>query len=102
MPDPVITPRCPIRTTFDLVGGKWKLLLLSRLGSATVGFAALRDQLPGLSDKVLAANLQRLCEDHLVESTPAGYRRTAAGDAAEPLLAAMAEFARRYEVAVKR
>lgn len=96
MPSPTLSPRCPIRTTLDLVGGKWQLLILARLGSETVGFADLRGRLPGISDKVLAATLSRLAEDLLLERTEAGYRRTAAGAAVEPLLGAMVEFAGAY------
>lgn len=99
--DTHVHARCPIRTTFDLVGGKWRLLLLVKLAQQPMRYSELSEAVPGLSEKVLAQELRHLQDNHLIEVLRSGrtkhYRLTAAGKAALPLLDAMCDFAKAYE-----
>ncbi|NJC26514.1 winged helix-turn-helix transcriptional regulator [Neolewinella antarctica] len=92
-----LTPRCPIRTTLELLGGKWQLLILDRLGEEAVAFTDLKLRLHPISDKVLAHTLQRLRESKLVDVVGGKYRRTKAGTATGPLLAAIVAYGQEYE-----
>ena len=102
---PPATPhaRCPIRTALDLIGGKWKLLLLYQLADGPLRYGALRQRLPGASDKVLVQQLRVLEQDRLISrkdyhSAPprVEYALTEAGRHALPLIEQLAAFTHRY------
>lgn len=59
-------PECPIATTITLVGNKWKLLIIRNLCARTWRFNELRDNLYGISQKVLTENLRALEEDGII------------------------------------
>ncbi|WP_308440279.1 winged helix-turn-helix transcriptional regulator [Streptomyces mashuensis] len=50
----------------DVVGGKWKVLILWALAERSCRFGELRRLLPGVSEKVLAAQLRELEGDGVV------------------------------------
>ena len=50
----------------DVVGGKWKVLILWTLGSGAKRFGELRRSLPGVSEKVLVQHLRELERDEVV------------------------------------
>jgi DNA-binding HxlR family transcriptional regulator len=52
--------------SIDVVGGKWKVLILWTLGSGPKRFGALRRSVPGVSEKVLAQHLRELERDEVV------------------------------------
>lgn len=58
---------CGIRCSMEVLGGKWKLLLLSVLFRQPMRFAELRRTIPEISDKMLAATLGELEHHRLVE-----------------------------------
>lgn len=96
-PNPV--PGCSITAAVAAVGGKWKLIVVYRLGDGPKHFAALRRLLPGISQKVLTEQLRELIDDGLVvrEETgpvpaPVRYRLTEYGLTALPLARAMADW----------
>jgi DNA-binding HxlR family transcriptional regulator len=93
---------CPIKATTDALRGKWKGMILWELTTGPVRFAALRDALPGVSEKVLTEQLRQLEMDGIVERKVSGdkpprveYALTAAGKELKPLLVAMCEWAGR-------
>ncbi len=92
-----LTPRCPIRTTLELLGGKWQLLILDRIGDQTLPFSEIKTKLHPISDKVLAQTLQQLVENRLLLATKRGYQHTEAGAATGPLLAAIVAYGKEYE-----
>jgi DNA-binding HxlR family transcriptional regulator len=51
---------CPVRATIDLVSGKWKVQILWHLSFGPKRFSELRKVLPGVSEKVLTAQLRQL------------------------------------------
>ncbi|MFC7586366.1 winged helix-turn-helix transcriptional regulator [Nonomuraea antimicrobica] len=53
----------------DVVGGKWKALILWALDVRIHRFGELRRNLPGVSEKVLAQQLRELEADGIVERT---------------------------------
>ena len=52
-----VTLRCPIRTTIELVGGKWKLLILFQLSIRPFRLSELKRQIPDISEKMLIQEL---------------------------------------------
>ncbi|MGL4977562.1 MAG: winged helix-turn-helix transcriptional regulator [Cetobacterium sp.] len=59
--------KCSLNLAMDIIGGKWKLLILWHLNKGTLRFAELRRLLPGISKKVLTEALREL-EDHQIVS----------------------------------
>ena len=65
---------CPIRGTAAVISGKWKVEIVWYLAFGTRRFAELRDLLPGISEKVLAAQLKALEKDGVVCRTTIGVK----------------------------
>jgi DNA-binding HxlR family transcriptional regulator len=63
---------CPLTAALAAVGGKWKLILVYWLAQAPRHFAALRQALPGISQKVLTQQLRELVGDGIVHRQPQG------------------------------
>ena len=57
---------CGIDAAMDVVGGKWKVLILWALDEQPRRFGELRRLLPGITEKVLAAHLRELERDAVV------------------------------------
>ncbi len=96
-------PRCPIRTTLELVGGKWKLLILHTLRGGSYRLSELNKLIPDISEKMLIQELKVLADHDLVVRKNHGevpprvdYRLTEKGSLALPLVASMKEFADAY------
>lgn len=61
-------PECPVATTVQLIGNKWKLLILRNLVyDGTQRFTDFLKSIPAISRKVLTDNLRALEKDGLVE-----------------------------------
>ena len=95
--------RCPIRTTLELVGGKWKLPILYQLSIAELRFSELKKQIPEISEKMLIQELKVMNDSGLVQRNNFGevpprvnYAITEAGKLALPLIKSMADFANAY------
>ena len=58
---------CPMEMTIDLIGGKWKALLLWNLSVQTLRFSELQRQFPLLTQKMLTQQLRELTKDGLIE-----------------------------------
>ena len=62
------TYTCPVDVTLDFISGKWKLLILSHLHRfPRKSYSALKDNLPGISEKMLSQQLRELERDQLIE-----------------------------------
>jgi DNA-binding HxlR family transcriptional regulator len=58
---------CPVETALAIVGGKWKVAILWGLMERDVlGFADLRREVEGISEKVLGAELRELEADGMI------------------------------------
>jgi DNA-binding HxlR family transcriptional regulator len=57
---------CGLEAALDVVGGKWKVLILWPLCSATRRFGELRRAVPGISEKMLIQHLKELERDGVV------------------------------------
>ncbi|MBZ9638532.1 helix-turn-helix domain-containing protein [Streptomyces sp. PSKA30] len=57
---------CGVDAAMDVIGGKWKVLILWALSVRRHRFGELRRELPGVTEKVLAAQLRELEADGIV------------------------------------
>jgi DNA-binding HxlR family transcriptional regulator len=60
------TYECGLDAAVDVVGGKWKPMVLWALSTGPRRFGALRRELPGVSEKVLTQQLRELEHDGIV------------------------------------
>jgi DNA-binding HxlR family transcriptional regulator len=57
---------CPITATIELIGGKWKTIILYTLSTGTKRFGEIAVRIPDISRKVLTEQLKELEIDGLV------------------------------------
>ncbi|TMR29314.1 winged helix-turn-helix transcriptional regulator [Actinomadura geliboluensis] len=57
---------CGIDAAMDVISGKWKGLILWALNERPYRFGELRRELPGVTEKVLAAQLREMERDGIV------------------------------------
>ena len=89
-------PDCPVEMTLQLIGVKWKVLIIRDLMTGTKRFNELMRSVTGITQKVLTQNLKALEQDGLVvrtviPDTPprTEYRLTERGKSLIPLLDAV-------------
>ncbi|MEV2210004.1 helix-turn-helix domain-containing protein [Streptomyces sp. NPDC050997] len=58
-----------IRETLDRVGDKWSVLVIGILAAGPLRFSALRDRVPGISQRMLTLTLRHLERDGLLTRT---------------------------------
>ena len=88
---------CPITATADLIGKKWHPVILHRLlKNGPLGFNALKDEVDGISSKVLSDSLDDLEEKTLVARDVVSekpfrveYSLTERGESIRPLITEM-------------
>lgn len=95
--------RCGVEVTLELIGGKWKGVILWHLRSKTLRFSQLKRRLPGVTQKMLTQQLRELERDGLVhrevyaEVPPrVEYSLTPEGKTLVPLLTMMCEWGKEY------
>ena len=95
---------CPVEATLDVIGGKWKALILFHLRDAVCRFGELRRKIPGVSERMLAQQLRELEEQGVVhrevyrEVPPkVEYRLTDYGKTLRPLMALMCEWGKKHQ-----
>lgn len=59
----------PVKDTLDIIGGKWKLLILISIWEGNKHFREIERSIPKLSTKVLAKELKELEENKLINRT---------------------------------
>ncbi len=102
-------PNCPIETTLTVISDKWKVLILRDLASGTKRFGELKKSIPGISQKVLTANLRQMEQSGLVtrkvyaEVPPkVEYSLTELGFSLKPVLNALAVWGMQYIEEMKK
>ena len=102
-------PACPVATTVQLIGSKWKLLILRNLLARPWRFNELKKDLEGISQKVLTDSLRSLEEDGIVTRTVypevpprVEYSLSELGDSMRPIIKAMEDWGIGYQEKVRR
>jgi DNA-binding HxlR family transcriptional regulator len=57
---------CGLEAALDVIGGKWKVLILWPLHNAARRFGELRREVPGISEKMLIQSLKEMELDGIV------------------------------------
>ncbi|MCA7949310.1 helix-turn-helix transcriptional regulator [Burkholderia seminalis] len=90
---------CSVEEAMRLLGGRWRLLLVSYLLDGPRRFSDLRRDMPGISQRMLTLDLRALEEAGLVRRTVypevpvrVEYDLTADGDRLRPVVEVMREF----------
>lgn len=90
---------CPVTFTVDVIGGKWKSLILFHLMSGTKRFNELRRLMPEVTQRMLTLQLRELETDRVIhreiyrEVPPkVEYSLTELGSTLVPLISAMREW----------
>lgn len=91
---------CPVEATLDIIGGKWKSIILFRVLEGTRRFNELRRLLPHLTQRMLTNQLRELESDGLIarkiyaEVPPkVEYSITEFGKTLEPVLQSLTQWA---------
>ena len=97
-------PECPVATTVQLIGGKWKLLLLRNLLQRPWRFNELKKSLEGISQKVLTDSLRSMEADGIISRTVfpevpprVEYALTELGQSMRPIIKAMEDWGMAYK-----
>lgn len=62
-------PACPVATTVQMIGSKWKLLIMRNLLQRPWRFNELKKDLEGISQKVLTDSLRSMEADGIITRT---------------------------------
>ncbi len=62
----MLSPTCPIRTTLEMLGGKWRLLIINEINSGSIRYGEIKRAIPEISEKMLAQELKTLVDNDLV------------------------------------
>lgn len=91
---------CTVSIAMDLIGGKWKTVILYHLKDASKRYNQLRKEMPGVTERTLSLQLKQLEEDGLVSRAVFGekppikviYSLTEFGRSCIPLLNSILEW----------
>ena len=97
-------PDCPVATTVQLIGSKWKLLIMRNLLERPWRFNELKKNLVGISQKVLTDSLRSMEDDGIITRTVypevpphVEYALSDLGESMRPILTAMQEWGTNYK-----
>ena len=82
-----LLPECPVATTVQLIGNKWKLLIIRNLLVRPWRFNELHKNLDGISQKVLTDSLRSMALSEL-------------GESLKPILDAMSAWGESYKSSI--
>lgn len=95
--------RCPVEATLELIGGKYKALILWHLSEGTMRFSELKKEIAGATPKMLTQQLRELETQNLLnrEVYPVippkvEYSLTELGRSLMPVLVAMRDWGSDY------
>ena len=98
-----ITDNCPVEATLDLIGGKYKALILWHLSDGKLRFSELRKTIKNATPKMLTQQLRELESQKLIhrEVFPVvpphvEYSLTDLGRSLLPILVAMRDWGANY------
>lgn len=97
-------PECPVATTVQLIGNKWKLLIIRNLLQRPWWFNEMQRDLAGISQKVLTDSLRSMEADGLITRTVypevpprVEYALSELGETMRPILDAMLVWGTNYK-----
>jgi DNA-binding HxlR family transcriptional regulator len=83
---------CPVELALEVLGGKWRVVVLAHVKEGALRYAELRRRIPRMSEKMLTQRLRELVESGLLAHRAGAYRLTERGDRARQALGALHSF----------
>jgi DNA-binding HxlR family transcriptional regulator len=94
---------CPVEALVDVIGGKWKIPIYSLLFKGTKRYGELREQLPGITERMLTMQLRELEQAGIVQRKAYAevppkveYSLSELGVSLEPVLQVMLDWSANY------
>ncbi|WP_144240627.1 winged helix-turn-helix transcriptional regulator [Paenibacillus sabinae] len=98
---------CPVKTTLDVIGGKWKAIILYHLIDGPKRFNEFRRLYPGMTQFMLTLQLRELERDGIIhrevyKQVPpkVEYSLTEFGTTLKPIILAMLNWGETYQVRI--
>ncbi|WP_304622871.1 helix-turn-helix domain-containing protein [Photobacterium sp. OFAV2-7] len=95
---------CPMTSVMNVIGGKWKVIILFHLRDNTLRFGELKKRIPNITQKMLTQQLRELEADGLItrkvyaEVPPrVEYKSTALSDELRPILDMLCEWGQKQK-----
>lgn len=102
-------PACPVATTVQMIGSKWKLLIMRNLLDRPWRFNELKKDLDGISQKVLTDSLRSMEADGIIIRTVypevpprVEYSLSELGESMRPILEAMKQWGLDYKASTEK
>lgn len=102
-------PECPVATTVQLIGNKWKLLIIRNLLQRPWRFNELKKDLEGISQKVLTDSLRSMEADGIITRTVypevpprVEYALSDLGETMRPILSSMEQWGANYKASIEQ
>lgn len=102
-------PACPVATTVQMIGSKWKLLIMRNLLDRPWRFNELKKDLDGISQKVLTDSLRSMEADGIIIRTVypevpprVKYSLSELGESMRPILEAMKQWGLDYKASTEK
>ncbi len=90
---------CPVEVTLDVLGGKWKTVIMRYLSKQTLRYSQLQQRMPNITQRILTLQLKELERDGMIRRTEfdervkrVEYSLTDYGKSVEPILELMCEW----------
>ena len=100
---------CPVEITLDVIGGKWKGMVLYQLLEGTARFNEIRRALPKATQRMLTLQLRELESDGVIQRkvyaevpSKVEYSLTEFGLSLKPILLQMQDWGTQYRVKLKQ
>ncbi len=98
------TFNCSMELTLDLIGGKWKPILIYYIGTQGVTrYGELKRMIPSISERVLSRELRALEKSHIIKRKVydekvlrVEYSLTEVGNDVLPVLHSLTQWGQRY------
>ena len=104
-----LLPECPVATTVQLIGSKWKLLILRNLLVRPWRFNELQKNLEGISQKALTDCLRSMETDGIIVRTVypevpprVEYSLSELGETMRPILNSMQSWGESYKAMMEQ
>ena len=104
-----LLPECPVATTVQLIGNKWKLLIIRNLLVRPWRFNELQKNLEGISQKVLTDSLRSMEADGIITRTVypevpprVEYALSELGESMRPILNSMQTWGENYKAVMEK
>ena len=100
---------CPVTATMQVIGGKWKIIILWAIGNKVNRFGMLQRAIPGITKKMLTSELRALEEAGLISRTvfpvvppKVEYAVTPLGHTLRPALEALGHWGDAHALPLRR